>query len=262
VTGRSVRGGPTTDNMPGTIEDTAEEVTARGGRGIAVRCDHTNDAQVEALFARVRQEHGRLDLLVNNVWGGYEGKGLRDGSLWFWEQPFAERWNKMFTAGLRAHYLASCLAAPLMLPQRRGLIVSTIAWDHDKYLGSFYDLAKHAVVRMIHGMAIELRRHHIAAVALAPGFMRTERVLDAFQTDEEHWRDFPGLQPTETPEYVGRAVVALATDPDVLQRSGQAFRGGELAQAYGFTDVDGRQVPPFTVPDDIMAFLESMRAKG
>src|SRR5207302_3084010 len=109
VTGRSVRGERTTDDMPGTIDDTADAVTARGGAGIAVRCDHTNDAEVEALFRRVREEHGRLDLLVNNVWGGYEGKGLRDGSIYFWEQPYAECWNKMFTAGVRAHLVASCL---------------------------------------------------------------------------------------------------------------------------------------------------------
>jgi NAD(P)-dependent dehydrogenase (short-subunit alcohol dehydrogenase family) len=259
VTGRSVRGAPTTDGMPGTIDDTADEVTARGGTGVAVRCDHTDDAQVTALFDRVRREQGRLDLLVNNAWGGYEGWGLMRGGIYFWEQPFAERWDKMFTAGVRAHFLASCLAAPLMIPQRRGLIVSTIAWDHDKYLGSFYDLAKHATVRMIHGIALELRRHNVAAVAVAPGFMRTERVLAAFKAEEVRWREFPGLAPSETPEYVGRGVVALATDPGIMQKSGKAFRAGELAQLYGFTDIDGRQVPPFTAPDDILAFLESMR---
>src|SRR5262249_7604838 len=202
VTGRSVRGAPTTDGMPGTIDDTADAVTARGG-GIVVRCDHTNDSDVEALFRRIKQEHGRLDLLVNNVWGGYEGKGLHDGTIYFWEQPYAERWNKMFTAGVRAHLVASCLAAPLMLPQRRGLIVSTIAWDHDKYIGNFYDLAKHTIVRMIHDLAIELRKHNVAAVALAPGFMRTERVLAAFKATEEKWREVPGLAQTETAEYTG-----------------------------------------------------------
>jgi NAD(P)-dependent dehydrogenase (short-subunit alcohol dehydrogenase family) len=261
VTGRSARGGPTTDSMMGTIDDTADEVTARGGHGVPVRCDHTDDRQVEALFARVRQEHGRLDVLVNNVWGGYEGKGLRDGTVYFWEQPFAERWDKMFTAGVRAHYVASALAAPLMLPQRRGLIVSTIAWDHDKYIGNFYDVAKHAIVRMIHGMAIELRKHNVAAVALAPGFTRTERVLAAFGADEARWREFPGLGQTESPEYVGRAVVALAADPEVMKKSGRAFRAGELAPEYGFTDVDGRQVPPFTVPDDILPMLEALRER-
>jgi NAD(P)-dependent dehydrogenase (short-subunit alcohol dehydrogenase family) len=260
VTGRSTRGGPTTEGLLGTIEDTAEAVTARGGRGVAVRCDHTADADVRALFERVRCEQGRLDVLVNNAWGGYEHyEEWQKAGPHFWEQPFAGHWDRMFTAGLRAHFVASCLAAPLLLPQRRGLIVSTIAWDHDKYLGSFYDVAKHAIVRMIFGLATELRPHNIAAVALAPGFMRTERILAAFRTSEEHWREVPGLRETETPAYVGRAVVALAADPDVLRKSGQAFRAGELAQEYGFTDVDGRQVPPFTVPDDIFATREAAK---
>ena len=127
VTGRSVAGGPTTDNVPGTIDDTAREVTARGGRGIAIRCDHTVDADVDALFARIRSDHGRLDLLVNNVWGGYEHSECKPLPLVpFWEQSL-HQWDGMFTAGVRAHVTASRLAAPLMVPHRRGLIVSTTA---------------------------------------------------------------------------------------------------------------------------------------
>jgi NAD(P)-dependent dehydrogenase (short-subunit alcohol dehydrogenase family) len=262
VTGRSTRAGVRTEDLPGAIEDTADEVTARGGRGIPVRCDHTVDDDVRALFERVRGEQGRLDVLVNNAWGGYEHYfEWKQAGPHFWEQPFAALWERMFTAGLRAQFVASCLAAPLMLPQRSGLIVSTVAWDHDKYLGSFYDVAKHAIVRMIFGLATELHKHGIAAVAVAPGFTRTERVLAAFGTDEAHWREVPGLKDTETPEYVGRAVVALAADPEGLRHSGRAYRAGELAQEYGFTDVDGRQVPPFSVPDDIIAMLEEMQAK-
>jgi len=120
VTGRSVSGGPTTDNVPGTIDECAREITNRGGRGIAVRCDHTVDADVESLFARIRSDHGRLDILVNNVWGGYENSECRPLPLVpFWEQPL-EQWDRMFTAGVRAHLVASRLAVPLMLPQRRG----------------------------------------------------------------------------------------------------------------------------------------------
>jgi NAD(P)-dependent dehydrogenase (short-subunit alcohol dehydrogenase family) len=252
VTGRSTRGVPTTDSMPGTIEDTAEEVSQRGGHGIPAPCDHTVDEQVRALFERVEREQGRLDLLVNNAWGGYEGPGLRPAP--FWKAPL-RLWDAMFTAGLKAHLVASYFAVPLMLPRRRGLIVSTVAWDHDKYLGSFYDIAKHAIVRMIYGLAIELRPHKIAAVAVAPGFMRTERVLRAFKADEQNWKKFPGMKRTETPEYVGRAVAALAADPRVLRKSGRAFHAGELAREYGFTDVDGRRVPPFRVPP----FLEVLR---
>ncbi len=267
VTGRSTRGAPTTDNMPGTIEDTAEEVTRRGGQGIPARCDHTVEEQVRALFERVQREQGRLDLLVNNAWGGYEGPGIRPAP--FWKAPL-RLWDAMFTAGLKAHLVASYFAVPLMLnpstpkpgapgtpglPRRRGLIVSTVAWDHDKYLGSFYDIAKHAIVRMIYGLAIELRPHKIAAVAVAPGFMRTERVLRAFKAEEQNWKKFPGMKRTETPEYLGRAVAALAADPRVLRKSGRAFHAGELAREYGFTDVDGRRVPPFRVPP----FLEVLR---
>jgi NAD(P)-dependent dehydrogenase (short-subunit alcohol dehydrogenase family) len=254
VTGRSRRGGRRTDGVPGTIEDTADEVSRRGGRGIAVRCDHAVDRDVAALFRRVRREQGRLDLLVNNAWGGYESPGL--SPAWFWKTPFERLWRGMFVAGVRAHMLAAYHAIPLMLPRRRGLIVSTVAWNRDLYLGSLYDVSKHAIVRMIWGLAKELRRHRIAAVAVAPGFMRTERVLKRLGTDEAGWRNVPALRRTESPEYVGRAVVALASDPRVLRRSGKVFRVGDLARAYGFTDVDGRRVPPFSIPKSFERLLE------
>jgi NAD(P)-dependent dehydrogenase (short-subunit alcohol dehydrogenase family) len=246
VSGRSQRGADTTENLPGTIDETAEAITAQGGTGIAVRCDHTDEAEVDALFARVQHEQGHLDLLVNNVWGGYE---QYDDTFVapFWEQPL-RHWHGMFEAGVRAHLLASRRAIPLMLPQRRGLLVSTTAWDRDLYLGNlFYDVAKAAINRAAFGLAHELRPHGIAAVALAPGFMRTERVLAAFQVNEAQWQATEGLQQTETPAYVGRAIAALAADPDVLQKSGQVLMVGELAREYGFTDVDGRQVPPFRI---------------
>lgn len=242
VTGRSTRGSRTTENLPGTIEDTADEVTARGGRGIAVRCDHTVDGDVEALFARVGREQGRLDVLVNNAWGGYERYTESDFDGVFWEQPLW-RWDAMFTAGVRAHLVASRLGTPLMLPHRRGLIVSTVAWAFDAYLGNLiYDAAKAAVIRMAFGMSRELLPHGIASVALAPGFMRTERVLAV------HARAPFDLSATESPGYVARAVVALARDPGVLQKSGKLLTAGELAREYAFTDVDGRQPEAFNAP--------------
>ncbi len=255
VTGRSTRDSARTEGLPGTIDDTAAEVTSRGGHGIAVRCDHTVDADVEATFARIRAERGRLDILVNNVWGGYEHYDAKSFAARFWKQPFGERWDGMFTAGLRAHLHATWLAAPIMVAQGSGLIASTIAWDGDTYLGGFYDTAKQAIVRMIHGVALELRKHGVAAVAVAPGFMRTERVL---ATPAEDW---PGgtidLSGTESPEYVGRGIVALASDPDVVARTGRAYRVGDLAREYGFTDVDGRQIPPFILPaEDMQAMLD------
>jgi NAD(P)-dependent dehydrogenase (short-subunit alcohol dehydrogenase family) len=246
VSGRSVQVGSTTEDLPGTINETAAAVTQQGGQGIAMRCDHTQESDIAALFAQVQQTHGRLDLLVNNVWGGYEQyDGSFDAPIW--EQP-ARHWEGMFTAGVRAHLLASHHAAPLMLPQQQGLIINTTAWLEGHYLGNlFYDVAKAAINRMAYGLAHELRPHNIAAVALAPGFMRTERVLQAFQTDEQHWQSVPGMAHTETPFYTGRAVAALAADPDILHKSGQVLMVGHLAREYGFTDIDGRQVPPFTL---------------
>ncbi len=238
VTGRSVRG-KSTEDLPGTIEDTADEVTRRGGRGIAVRCDHTVDDEVEQLFARIREEQGRLDLLVNNVWGGYEQHDFKSFMAPFWEQP-KRYWDGMFVAGVRAHLVASQMAVPLMIPQKQGLIVSTIAWDGGKYLKNiYYDLSKTAISRMALGMAQELKPHNVAAVALAPGFMRTERVMAAHA---QHPFDLSG---TESTEYLGRAVAALAGDANIMQRSGQTLTVGDLAQEYGFTDVDGKQPPPF-----------------
>jgi NAD(P)-dependent dehydrogenase (short-subunit alcohol dehydrogenase family) len=249
VTGRSVRGGPTTDNLPGTIDDTASEVTDRGGRGIAVRCDHTVDADVEALFGRIRNDHGRLDILVNNVWGGYENSECRPLSLVpFWEQSI-HQWDGMFTAGVRAHLMASRLAVPLMLPQSRGLVVSTTAnLAALPYLRNlFYDVAKNAVARLAWAMAQELGEHGIAALAVAPGFMRTERVVEAFRRAGAMGAlDGPG-GPKETPAYLGRAIVALASDSRVIEKSGQLLEVGTLAREYGFTDINGTQPSPFRV---------------
>ena len=241
LTGRS-RIGNTTEYLPGTVEESAEAVTARGGRGIPVHCDHTVDAEVEALFGRIQVESGRLDVLVNNVWGGYEQHEGQRFVAPFWEQPL-RHWEGMFTAGVRAHLVASRLAVPLMLPAGRGLIVHTTAWDRDKYLGNvFYDVAKAAVNRMAYGMARELRPHGITVVSLAPGFVRTERVEAAFAAAG---RSLP--ENLESSEYIGRAIVALASDGNRLAWSGRTLTVGALAHEYGFTDIDGRQLPPFHI---------------
>jgi NAD(P)-dependent dehydrogenase (short-subunit alcohol dehydrogenase family) len=251
VTGRSVDGGPTTDNVPGTIDQTARDVTSRGGRGVAIRCDHTDDADVAALFDRLRSEHGHLDVLVNNVWGGYEDPACRPLLVKpFWEQS-PDQWDGMFTAGVRAHLVVSGLAVPLMLPGRRGVIVHTTAnVGALPYMPNLlYHLSKHAVARLAWAMAQELRPHGITAVALAPCFMRTERVVEAFRRAGMAERlDGPG-GPSETPVYLGRAVVALATDPGVIEKTGQLLEAGVLAREYGFTDVNGTQPPPFRVPE-------------
>jgi len=245
VTGRSVRGQPTTENLPGTIEDTAEAVTARGGRGIPIRCDHTVDSEVEALFARVQQIQGRLDILVNNAWGGYEQHDYRKFGAPFHEQPL-HHWDGMFTAGVRAAMVASRLAIPMMIREKHGLILNISVWDRDKFMVNvFYDVAKNAINRLTFGLAQELKPHNIAAVALAPGFMRTERVAGAFEAAGN--KDY--LNFTESPEYVGRGVVAVASDMNVMQKSGKVLAVGDLAAEYGFTDIDGRRIPAFRLPD-------------
>ncbi|HXZ64814.1 MAG TPA: SDR family NAD(P)-dependent oxidoreductase [Streptosporangiaceae bacterium] len=241
VSGRSVRGNPTVADTPRGVEDVAAEVSARGGTGIAVRCDHTHDEDVQALFETVRAGHGGLDVLVCNAWGGYLPYDEELG--WFarpfWQQSMA-RWDGMFTAGLRAH-LATCLfGLPIMLEQGRpGLIVLTTFTMGRRYLGHlFYDIAKNSVCRMAAGLAEELRDTDVTAVALAPGWMLCERMTGL--TDAERAQ-------TESVEYVGRAVAALAADPAVSRRAGHTLTAGGLAREYGFTDVDGRQPIPYPI---------------
>jgi NAD(P)-dependent dehydrogenase (short-subunit alcohol dehydrogenase family) len=232
VTGRSVRGQPTTLDRPGTIDDTADEVTARGGTGIAVRSDHCDDGQVRAVFDRIAGEQGRLDLLVNNAWSGYEIGP--DPALAFWEIEW-RHWDLMFTGGLRATAFASRLAAPVMIGAGRGLIVN-VTWVLDRPHGhAYYEVVKNATNRLTKQQAGDLRPHGVACVAVSPGWMRLER-MDL--TPEE-------LAMTESAEFPGRAVAALAADPDVLARSGRVLTTPELARAYGFSDVDGTQQSPF-----------------
>lgn len=258
VTGRSTRGADATEDLPGTIDETAEEVGRRGGTGVPVRCDHTVDTDVERLVELVRREDGRLDVLVNNAWGGYEGHDHRTFNAPFWEQPRG-RWDAMFTAGVRAHLVMSQLAAPLLLGRserdRPGLIASTIAWSFGRPLGNaVYDAAKAALVRLAFVTGEELRRHRVAAVAIAPGFMRTERVMAG------HAAEPFDLSGTESPEYLGRAVAALAGDADLLRWTGQVLTAGELARVYGFTDLDGSQPEPFRMPGQREAPPEGPRA--
>lgn len=257
VTGRSVRGAPAPGydrmlermgiaSMPGTVDDTADEVTRAGGTGIAARCDHTQEADVAALFARVEREQGRLDILVNNATGHHQD---HIGYGPFWELPMSH-WEGMFERGVRNHILAARHAAPIFLRQRHGLIVGTSFWDRDRYVGTFfYDLAKSTLNRLAFGLAQDLKPHGVTSVAVSPGWMRTELVLATFGTDEQRWHEHPELAGTESVHYVGRAVAALAADPNVFARTGRPLRVGDLALEYGFTDIDGRVVPPFELPE-------------
>lgn len=243
VTGRSTRGN-STNNWTGTIDDTVSQIESSGGKGIAVRCDHTKDSETESVISKIREEQGTLDILVNNVWGAHD---LGVEAKPFWELPL-KHWDTMFTAGVRAQLATNHFAIPLLRENNQALIIHTTFWDDDKYTGQFYyDLAKNALIRMAYGLSIELKQDNITILAVSPGFMRTELVLKHHKSDEEHWEESEDLRRSETPYYVGRAITALAKDPDVMEKSGQVLKTGDLAEEYQFTDIDGRYIPPFTI---------------
>jgi NAD(P)-dependent dehydrogenase (short-subunit alcohol dehydrogenase family) len=221
-------------------EDSAEDV----GRVISVRCDHTDDQEVETAFRRVLDEQGRLDVLVNSAWGGYE-RMVEDGMFtWavpFWEQPLW-RWDAMFAAGVRASYVSGVYAARVMVKQRRGLIVNISFWAAQKHVGNVaYGASKAATDKMTADMAHELRGHEVAVVSLYPGLVRTEKVMEAAA--------YLDLSNSESPQFIGRAVAALASDPDVMGKSGRVVVAAELAEEYGFTDIDGRRPRPLKLEE-------------
>ena len=241
-TGRSVRGHPATPGRPETLEETAGLVTAEGGRGIAVRTDHTIEAQVERLFARVRAEAGRLDVLVNDIWGG---DALSEWGRPFWKLSTAKG-LELLERAVHTHVITSRHSVPLMIERDAGLIVEVTDGDTFGYRGNlFYDLAKNAVARLAYAMAGDLRAHDVTALAVTPGFLRSEAVLDHFGVTEANWRDAiekdEYFAQSETPCFVGRAIAALAADPEVAKKSGGLFSSWGLAKEYGFTDIDGRR---------------------
>ncbi len=241
-TGRSVRGDLATKGRPETIDETAEMVTARGGEGIAVRVDHTDEAQVEALFARVEEEQGYLDVLVNDIWGGDE--------LTEWGKPFWKLSQKkgllMLEGAIHTHIITSRHGVPLMVERGAGLIVEITDGDFLGYRGNlFYDLVKVSVIRLAYAMAHDLSERNVTALAVTPGFLRSEAMLDHFGVTEDNWEDGakkdPSFAHSETPFFLGRAVAALAADPHVAAKAGGVFASWTLAKEYGFKDVDGRQ---------------------
>ena len=212
------------------------------GHGIAIVCDHRDDQQVQAAFRRISDEQGRLDLLVNNVWGGYENmveNGVFTWSLPFWQQPLW-RWDSMFEAGVRAHYAASQLAAQMMVNEQSGLIVNISFWAAQKHLGNVaYGVSKAATDKMTADMSHELRAHNVAVVSLYPGLVRTEKVMEAAA-----WLD---LSNSESPQFIGRAVAALAADPAVMEKTGKVLIAAGLGEEYGFIDIDGKKPQPLTL---------------
>ncbi|MFI6321081.1 SDR family oxidoreductase [Nonomuraea sp. NPDC050556] len=243
-TGRSTRASRSEMDRPETIEETAELVTAAGGKGIAVQVDHLDQEQVKALAARVDSEQGRLDVLVNDVWGG---DWLTQWNVPVWEHDL-DNGLRLMRLAIDTHIITSHYLLPLMIRNPGGLVVEvtdgTKAYNDDHYrLSLFYDQAKTAVTRLAYALSHDLRKHECAAVALTPGFLRSEAMLENMGVTEETWRDFIPKNATwgvsETPAFAGRAVAALARDEDRMRWSGQSLDSGQLAQEYGFTDVDG-----------------------
>ncbi|MCC9711119.1 SDR family oxidoreductase [Streptomyces sp. MNU76] len=244
ATGRSTRERRSEYDRPETLEDTADLVTEAGGHGIAVPTDHLEPEQVRSLVDRIAEERGRLDVLVNDVWGGEK--------LFEWESPV---WEHDLDNGLRllrlaveTHAITSHFALPLLLRNPGGLVVEmtdgTAEYNGANYRATFfYDLAKSAVLRMAFALGHELGPRGATAVALTPGWLRSEMMLDGFGVTEENWRDalerVPHFAISETPRFVGRAVAALAADPEVARFNGQSLSSGSLARTYGFTDLDG-----------------------
>jgi NAD(P)-dependent dehydrogenase (short-subunit alcohol dehydrogenase family) len=239
-TGRSVRGNPSPYNRPETIEETAEMITADGGRAVALRVDHTDESAVESFVERVRREHGRLDVLVNSVAG--EDPLLRQYG-WFWTATL-DRADVVLRQGLVSHMITAKHAASMMIQQQRGLIVEVTENDVMSAGGNPLARAvKLSLKGLALGMAAELKPYNVAAVAITPGFLRSEAMLERFGVTERNWRDAgerdKNFLQSETPLFVGRAVAALAADPNVIARSGQLQSSWELAREYGFTDADG-----------------------
>lgn len=228
-------------HRPETIEETAGMVDQHGGRGIPVQTDHTDAAQVEALIERIRAEQGRLDILINDVWGGDE--------LTEWV-PFVEHDLQngllMLERAVHSHIITAHHAVPLMIDTGKAVLIEITDGDNYGYRGSFfYDLVKTSIIRIAFSFAKEFHPHNIAALALTPGFLRSEAMLDYFGVTEANWRDatkeHPDFSESETPYYAGRVAAALAADPEIMQKTGRVFATWDLAPEYNIKDIDGRQ---------------------
>lgn len=245
VTGRTTRSQQSEMQRPETIEETAELVDAAGGRGIAVQVDHLVSEQVQELVKQIEREQGALHILVNDIWGAT----TMEWNKTVWESTL-DIGLRMLRLGVDTHAITSHFAIPLLIRTPGGLVVEvtdgTDEYNAKNYRVSFfYDLAKASVLRMAFALAHELEPHGATAVSLSPGWLRSEAMLDAYHVTETNWRDATKIQPhfaiSETPSYVGRAVAALAQDPDVARWNGQSLSSGQLARIYGFTDLDGSQ---------------------
>ncbi|WP_256759240.1 SDR family oxidoreductase [Cohnella sp. WQ 127256] len=241
-TGRSVRGNPSDMGRAETIEETADLVTKQGGRGIPVQVDHTVGEQVKALFDRVNEEQeGRLDILVNDVWGGEK---LTEWGTPFWDGDL-DKALLMQQRAVQSHMITSYYGAPLLVKRGQGLIVEVTDGHDYRYRGNLpYSLAKVSVIHLAEALSAELRPHGVAAVSVTPGFLRSEEMLEHFGVTENNWMDAgkkdPHFLQSETPLFLGRGLAALAADPDLMKMSGKALTSWGLSDEYGIVDVDGR----------------------
>ncbi len=244
ITGRTVKNKTDAGKLGGTVFQTAEDVTAIGGKGVAIHCDHRDDAQVEKAFKQIAKESKKIDLLVNNAWGGYEN--MMEGRKFtylkpFWEQPFW-RWDAMFDAGVRAAYIASAFAARIMTKKKNGLIVNISFWSAQVYLGNTqYGVSKAAVDKMSEYMAHELKKFNVAVISLYPGLVRTESIM----RNAKHF----DMSNSESPQFIGRVISAMATDPNIMKKSGKVLVAASEALEYGIQDIDGKQPRPLTIKD-------------
>ena len=259
VTGRSTYTQRSEYNRPETIEETADLVNQAGGQGIAVQVDHLDPGQVRALISRVEHEQNRLDILINDIGGEY----LTELNKPIWELDL-ERGLRMLQLAINTHLITSHFALPLLIQKPGGLVVEitdgTAEYNDKNYrLSLFYDLAKTSVVRIAWALAQEIQSYDCTAVALTPGWLRSELMLDHFGVSEANWQDAIVKQPhfviSETPHYLGRAVAHLAADPDVARWNGRSLSSGQLAQVYGFTDLDGSQ-------PDAWRYIQEVEAMG
>ncbi|GAB3270496.1 SDR family NAD(P)-dependent oxidoreductase [Parahaliea aestuarii] len=235
VTGRTVEEGAAP--LPGTVAATAEAVTAAGGKGIAVACDHSDDAQVEALFARVAQEQGHLDILVNNATYVHDAL-VQTGP--FWEKPLSL--TEIWDVGMRSHYVSTYYAAPLLLKSQGGLVVNTSSFGGRIYMhGPAYGAGKAAADKMAHDMAVDFKPYNVAVVSIWMGLLLTERTRRVFEAEPDKYADLAGT--AEHPQFTGRVIDALARDPQRMAKSGRVLIGAELGEEYGVSDIDGKQPP-------------------
>lgn len=260
VTGRTTRAQKSEYNRPETIEETAELVEQAGGKGIAVQVDHLDPAQVQALVARIEQEQGKLDILVNDIWGG---EYLAEWNMPVWEHSL-EKGFRLLKLAIDTHIITSHYALPLLIRNPNGLVFEitdgTQAYNDANYrLSLFYDLAKTSVLRMAKSLAHELAPHGCTALAVTPGWMRSEIMLETFKVTEENWRDALKNEPhfviSETPRFIGRGIAALSGDPEAARWNGRSTSSFELALAYGLTDLDGSR-------PDAWRYIEEVQDPG